>query len=106
MRAVLVLILVAACGDHGPIKDNVGDPDSAVPGAQPCTTRITYASSWIRPSGHPSDFDDADGFVSWDGTCTDDGANSYATLSNGWKPYFTGHQACAIALDTAGACGY
>lgn len=77
-------------------------------GAAPCTTRITYGDAWIHPSNHPQPFDDASGPVTWDGVCTDDGGSSYAILSNGWKPYFAGHAACVVALDTtcagAGAC--
>ena len=30
------------------------------------------------------------------------GANSYAVLSNGWKPYFAGHNACIMAFDHTG----
>jgi GH43 family beta-xylosidase len=69
-------------------------------GAGPCTTRITYGDAWIHPPSHPSQEDDVTGPVTWDGSCTDDGANSYATLSNGWQPYFNGHGGCVIALDT------
>lgn len=106
--AVSLLVLVAACGDGCKTTERIPERLDAYTfeDGPPCTTRITYASTWIRPASHSADFDDADGFVSWDGSCTDDGPNSYATLSNGWKPYFTGHQACAIAIDTQGACGY
>jgi arabinan endo-1,5-alpha-L-arabinosidase len=115
MRAVLPLLLVAlaACGDgcddgshaicHGCDAYHFED-------APHCSTRISYGATWIRPTGHTDNFDDVEGAVSWDGTCTDDGANSYALLSNGFKPYFTGNQACAIALvptelcPTAGTC--
>lgn len=31
--------------------------------------------------------------------------NSYAELSNGWKPYFTGRNSCVIAFDLEGSCG-
>src|SRR5437867_255291 len=105
MRAALVLLLVASC--DGREQHGICTCDAPPPiDAGPCTTRITYGSTWIRPTNHPADFDDVDGFAGWDGRCTDDGANSFATLSNGWKPYFTGHQACAIAIDTQGGCGY
>ncbi|HEX6835914.1 MAG TPA: family 43 glycosylhydrolase, partial [Polyangia bacterium] len=70
----------------------------------PCTTRIDYGSAWIHPAGHASSFDVTDGVVTWDRTCHDDGANSYAQLSNGWKPYFTGNGACSLTLDY-GSCG-
>lgn len=72
------------------------------PEPEPCTTRITYGSRWIHDAGHPG-FDIAQGNVTWDGSCTHDGANSYATLSNGWKPYFEGH-GCTIAFDRAKSC--
>ena len=67
----------------------------------PCTTRITYGDAWIHGAQHPASFDVAAGAVTWDGACHDDGANSYALLSNGWKPYFSGHGACVMALDQA-----
>ena len=49
--------------------------------------------------GHADNFDTVEGIVTWDGQCFDEGPNSYASLSNGWHPYFTGHQGCRIALD-------
>ncbi|WNG15927.1 glycoside hydrolase family 43 protein [Cystobacter fuscus] len=64
-----------------------------------CTTRITYGDTWIHP-GRTSMEDTADGQVTWDGTCINEGSNSYAVLSNGWKPYFTGKNACVMAFDT------
>ena len=77
-------------------------------GAAPCGTRITYGEGWIHPSSHPAPFDDVSGPITWDGACTDDGPSSFAVLSNGWKPYFAGHAACVMALDTtcpgASAC--
>jgi hypothetical protein len=82
-----------------------GSPDDAGSDAiTPCTTRVTYGSAWIHGAGHPGSTDIATADVTWDGTCTDDGANSYATLSNGWRPYFTGNGACVLALDHQGAC--
>ena len=78
--------------------------DTSAEASGPCTTRVEYGAAWIHGSNHPDDFDVADGSVTWDGTCTDDGANSYALLSNGWKPYFSGHSACVIALDGAASC--
>ncbi|HTL38196.1 MAG TPA: glycoside hydrolase family 43 protein [Kofleriaceae bacterium] len=106
MRAVvLACLLLAACSYRCGDAKETCQFAICVPDAKPfadaphCSTRITYASTWIKPGGHPTNVDTVDDKVEWDGTCTDDGANSYATLSNGWKPYFTGHQACAIALD-------
>jgi GH43 family beta-xylosidase len=77
-----------------------GSAGSSAGGSGPCTTRISYGDTWIHPASHPDAFDDVAGSVSWDGACTDDGQNSTATLSNGWKPYFSGHSACVMALDT------
>jgi arabinan endo-1,5-alpha-L-arabinosidase len=73
------------------------------PEPPPCTTKITYGSRWIHGAGHPG-FDIAQGNVTWDGTCTPDGSNSYATLSNGWKPYFEGHS-CTMAFERTGCAG-
>lgn len=94
--------------DGGASSDAPGDRGAAgdAPEAStPCTTRVTYGSAWIHGTNHPASFDDAAGKLTWDGTCTDDGANSYAVLSNGWKPYFQGNGACIMALDYAASCG-
>jgi GH43 family beta-xylosidase len=64
-----------------------------------CSTRITYGAEWIHGPNHPEDFDTAQDVVTWDGSCSFDGTNSFATLSNGWKPYFAGRSSCVIALD-------
>ncbi|HTQ46227.1 MAG TPA: hypothetical protein VMI75_25905, partial [Polyangiaceae bacterium] len=93
--------------DGGSARDASADHGDAAhaEASAPCTTRVTYGSAWIHPSNHPASFDDATGKVTWDGTCIDDGANSYALLSNGWKPYFQGNGACIMALDYADSCG-
>ncbi len=78
--------------------------DAAAP-PTPCVTRITYGSSWIHGPDHPAQHDDAMGHVTWDGVCHVDGGNSFAVLSNGWRPYFTGRSSCILALDTRGSCG-
>ena len=80
--------------------DAQGDAD-----AGPCTTRISYGAAWIAPPNHPANYDDAPGPVTWDGTCTTSAGNSLATLSNGYRPYFTGPDACIVALDRRGTCG-
>ncbi|HEY2516561.1 MAG TPA: glycoside hydrolase family 43 protein, partial [Polyangiaceae bacterium] len=86
--------------------DDGAPPDAAeVDAAVTCSTRISYGSAWIAPANHPNPYDVVSGSVTWDGTCTDDGSNSYATLSNGWKPYFTGNGACILAFDQTGSCG-
>lgn len=105
-----IVIVVAACApaQPGAAVDDAAASDAAPPGSDaapgPCTTRITYGRAWIHGANHPADDDVADGDVDWDGTCIDDGASSYALLSNGWKPYFAGHAACELALDHAPAC--
>ena len=49
-------------------------------GALACSTRITYGDRWIHP-GHPEMYDVASGLVTWDGSCVNEGTNSYAVLS-------------------------
>jgi arabinan endo-1,5-alpha-L-arabinosidase len=68
-------------------------------GAPACTTRISYGSGWIHSADRTDLFDVVGGDVRWDGKCVDEGSNSYAVLSNGFKPYFTGHAGCIIGLD-------
>jgi arabinan endo-1,5-alpha-L-arabinosidase len=92
----------AASSDAMPPSDPIVDMAAAT---TPCTTRVTYGAAWIHPAQHPDPSDVGDGLVTWDGACTDDGANSYAILSNGWKPYFGGHGACVLALDSTGCAG-
>ena len=87
-----------AGGDAAPGDAATGDAPAG------CTTHITYGQAWIHGANHPAQDDVAHDDVTWDGTCTDDGANSYAVLSNGWKPYFSGHGACELALDHAASC--
>lgn len=126
LLGVTLLLVVSACGDDSPVTGTIGYPTPAGPSsgaggatssgaggsggdptgggggesALPCATRITYGDAWIHGGDHPNDYDDAAGLVTWNGTCTDEGSNSFAVLSNGWKPYFTGHDACLMALDT------
>ena len=38
--------------------------------------------------------------VTWDGSCPSMMSDSYATLSNGWTPYFTGAGGCVIGFDS------
>lgn len=93
-------------GDAAPIEDGGGaTPTDGGPPPEPCVTRITYGSSWIHGAGHPAQYDDAAGVVTWDGVCVDEKPSSYAVLSNGWRPYFSGAGACVIALDVRGDCG-
>jgi beta-xylosidase len=91
----------------GPADDAIGMSDGGgdgAPGDQAsgCTTRITYGSTWIRPSNHPADFDIVAGDIGWDGACGDEGANSFALLSNGAKITFAGPGSCLMALDHTG----
>ena len=109
--------MVAACSsttnnapDSGTATDASDDaPTSDASGSDvtppQCTTRIQYGSTWIHGTSHPADFDVTAGAVTWDGSCTDDGPNSYATLSNGWKPYFAGSSSCVMALDETNCAG-
>ena len=85
----------AAFGDAAPRAD----------AGAPCATRISYGASWIKPGGHPDAFDEVPGVVTWDGACVDAAGDSFAVLSNGFKPYFSGPGGCVIALDTAPSCG-
>jgi len=108
VKCALMLFAIAACSSHhdggaaadAPIASD-GDGGGS---AQACATRISYGAAWLAPANHANRYDDVDGEVTWDGTCVDDGANSYAVLSNGFKPYFTGHSACILALDESAGC--
>jgi GH43 family beta-xylosidase len=93
-----------ASPDGAPVSDDGASPTMDGAPAMTCTTRITYAKNWIHGASHPAQDDVANGLVTWDGTCTDDGASSYALLSNGWKPYFSGNGGCMMALDSS-QCG-
>jgi len=84
-------------------KDAISDsPPDVVPS---CTTRITYGSLWMHGAGQADHTDIVSGHVTWDGACLSDGANSYAVLSNGWKPFFEGNSSCVIALDYSSCPG-
>jgi GH43 family beta-xylosidase len=105
VRLRVLVVLVAACGGSSPGGGGTGDDAHAIDAPpEPCATRIEYGMRWIKPATHDATFDLVNSDVTWDGTCTTDGANSYATLSNGFKPYFTGEESCAIALDHTGGC--
>ena len=84
-----------------------GDAGAAGALEQPCATRVSYGDA-LDTAKHAASTDDFEGLVTWDGVCTDDGASSFALLSNGTKRYFTGHGQCVLALDTtcpqAGSC--
>jgi hypothetical protein len=104
MRLTLIFALAACSGSPSKATPDApaGDaPEASPDAAGPCTTVVRYGDSWIHPDGHPAQNDTAMGVVSWDGVCVAAGANSYAVLSNGWRPYFSGHS-CAIALDHPG----
>lgn len=104
----------------GGARSEGGSKATAGTGAQPfdedagaahsegdCATRISYGSAWIRPGNHTGDsFDRVSGIVTWDGSCKSDmSGNSFAELSNGWKPYFSGRNSCVMAIDLEGNCG-
>ena len=103
MRLAVILALAGCSGT--PSKghpDAPTDVDSgATDAAEACSTTVSYGLFWIHPDAHPGQTDTADGVVTWDGNCVAAGANSYAVLSNGWRPYFTGHT-CELALDHPG----
>jgi arabinan endo-1,5-alpha-L-arabinosidase len=105
MRCLALIAVLVACGDSPASDPGVIGADGNVADVASCATKLSYGTSWIAPAGHAERFDIVDANVTWDGTCTNDGANSYATLSNGWKPYFTGNSGCAIALDHSAGCG-
>ena len=87
-----------------PVDTGGGGSDAG--SAPPCTTTVTYGAAWIHDATtHPSTYDVAQGVVTWDGTCTTSVSNSYALLSNGWQPYFTGKDACILGLDYPSSCG-
>lgn len=125
VRAMTSLLIVSACGPGSTDEDasvaqdgsidtldgfdaadaTVSDAGPEVDAFTPCATRITYGSAWLRPDGRMNDHDDVEGRVTWDGVCHLDAAgNSYAELSNGWRPYFRGASSCIIALDLSGTC--
>jgi GH43 family beta-xylosidase len=84
---------------------DAGESRDAEAEADACSTTIAYGAAWIHGAGHPGSSDVVPGLVTWDGACVDEGPSSYALLSNGFKPYFTGHSACVLALDSAGCAG-
>lgn len=94
--------------DAAVVRDVAVDArDAAVDTAPPprCRTRVSYGEAWMHPADHVESFDDTDGLVTWDGVCHDDGANSYAVLSNGWRPYFSGRGRCSVDLDATECAG-
>ena len=64
----------------------------------PCSTRVSYGDA-LDTALHAEAVDNFYGTVSWDGVCTDEGASSYALLSNGMKRYFKGLGQCVVAVD-------
>lgn len=76
------------------------DPECPATPPAPCMTRITYGSSWLPAPNHPDHFDDIPGKVTWSNAraCVNFGTESYADLSNGWRPYFQGTNACAMSF--------
>jgi arabinan endo-1,5-alpha-L-arabinosidase len=64
-----------------------------------CTTRITYGSAWLPSASHPAQYDDVSGRVFSDGQCFVTGSDSYADLSNGWQPHFSGSNGCSLSFE-------
>jgi GH43 family beta-xylosidase len=73
--------------------------DRTCPGVGACATRVTYGSAWQRATNHTAQYDNVAGRVFWDGACANDGASSFATLSNGWAPHFDGKDACSLSFS-------
>ena len=70
-----------------------------------CATRIGYGDAWLAPNNHPDRHDEVRGVVNWgDGVCHATGGDSYAALSNGWRPHFRGADACDLSFRYTG-CG-
>jgi GH43 family beta-xylosidase len=104
LLAVGAVIVLGCASSHE--KDASGSDaiDVTASAATACTTTVTYGSAWMHPANHPGSSDVVTGDVTWDGACTNDGADSYATFSNGWQPHFQGNNACVVALDYQGSC--
>ena len=73
--------------------------DSTCAKTSTCKTRITYGSAWQHAANHTAQYDEVTGRMFWDGACTNQGASSAATLSNGWAPHFDGNDACALSFS-------
>jgi GH43 family beta-xylosidase len=63
-----------------------------------CETRVSYGPSWMPAPNHPAQYDDVGGVLTWDGVCHASGTQSWALLSNGWTPYFSGAAGCDLAF--------
>lgn len=63
-----------------------------------CATRVSYGPTWVPAPSHPASHDDVGGVLTWDGICHASGGQSWALLSNGWKPHFSGSNACDLAF--------
>lgn len=76
------------------------DPECPASPPEPCKTRITYGPSWLPAANHPANYDDVPGKVTWlnNRACVTSGTESYADLSNGWRPYFQGSGACQMSF--------
>lgn len=72
--------------------------DASCSASTKCATRITYGAAWQKGASHPAQYDQVTGRVFWDGACTNSGANSLTTLSNGWAPHFDGNNACSMSF--------
>ena len=91
-------VLGAGCGGPEELAGPSLAPVATSTAPLACSTRITYGDRWIHSGTNMVDV--TSGLVTWNGACVNEGSNSYAVLSNGWKPYFTGNNACVMALDT------
>lgn len=71
---------------------------SCTPEPGKCMTRVSYGPSWIPAPNHPASHDDVGGVLTWDGVCHASGGQSWALLSNGWTPHFSGSDSCDLAF--------
>ena len=69
-----------------------------------CVTTIEYSDDWMHSADRTDHIDVVENYVTWDGNCTTDSSgNSYAKLSNGWEPYFSG-KSSLMAFNYEGKC--
>jgi hypothetical protein len=93
----------SASQQFGVLNDDGSDTplfEALLSGLGLCVTHIIYGPQWLHAPGHPEQYDDVQGEVTWDGSCVNNGnGTSHATLSNGWQPYYSGSFDCQVSLD-------
>lgn len=110
MRCLSFVMCLAAigCGSGGdddhqgsngsPTADSGSSQDSGT--SNDCSTHVSFGDGWLTEGG--DGFLDVNGYVTWDGTCVADGADSYAELSDGTRIGFAGHEKCVLAFNWDG----